>query len=117
MSSRTTVCLAEMVWSAVESALENGIRTAIVAVDSIEQRGPHLPLNMDTLDGDDLSHRIATELGDALAVPTPSSGPSTSSADLKAISPPLACSVTGLNQLPKTEPWVTQHQQRPRQAT
>lgn len=70
MSSRKTVCLEEMVWPEVESALENGTRTAIVAVGSIEQHGPHLPLNMDTLDGDELSRRIATELGDALAAPT-----------------------------------------------
>lgn len=59
-----------MVWPAVESALENGNRTAIVAVGSIEQHGPHLPLNMDTLDGDELSRRIALELGDAIAAPT-----------------------------------------------
>nr|WP_246391821.1 creatininase family protein [Halosimplex pelagicum] len=59
-----------MVWPEVESALENGTQTAIVAVGSIEQHGPHLPLNMDTLDGDELSRRIATELGDALAAPT-----------------------------------------------
>jgi creatinine amidohydrolase len=70
MSSRTSVCLEEMVWPAVESALENGTRTAIVAVGSIEQHGPHLPLNMDTLDGDELSRRIADALGDALAAPT-----------------------------------------------
>lgn len=63
-------CLEEIVWPEVESALENGTRTAIVAVGSIEQHGPHLPLNMDTLDGDELSRRIATELGDALAAPT-----------------------------------------------
>lgn len=41
-----------------------------MAVGSIEQHGPHLPLNMDTLDGDELARRIATELGDALAAPT-----------------------------------------------
>ncbi|WP_049934721.1 creatininase family protein [Halalkalicoccus jeotgali] len=70
MSSRKPVCLEEMVWPEVESALENGTRTAIVAVGSIEQHGPHLPLNMDTLDGDELSRRIARELGDALAAPT-----------------------------------------------
>ena len=69
MSSRNTVCLEEMAWPEVESALENGTRTAIVAVGSIEQHGPHLPLNMDTLDGDELSRRIARELGDALAAP------------------------------------------------
>jgi creatinine amidohydrolase len=59
-----------MVWPEVESALENGTKTAIVAVGSIEQHGPHLPLNMDTLDGDELSRRIATKLSDALAAPT-----------------------------------------------
>jgi creatinine amidohydrolase len=70
MPSRKSVCLEEMVWPEVESALGDGTRTAIVAVGSIEQHGPHLPLNMDTLDGDELSRRIATELGDALAAPT-----------------------------------------------
>ncbi|QLG63188.1 creatininase family protein [Halorarum salinum] len=70
MYSRRSVSLEEMAWPEVESALENGTRTAIVAVGSIEQHGPHLPLNMDTLDGDELSRRIAAELGDALAAPT-----------------------------------------------
>ena len=70
MSSRGSPLLEEMVWPEVESALEAGTRTAIVAVGSIEQHGPHLPLNMDTLDGDELSRRVASELGDALAAPT-----------------------------------------------
>jgi creatinine amidohydrolase len=70
MPSRRSILLEEMVWPEVESALENGIRTAIVSVGSIEQHGPHLPLNMDTLDGDVLSRRIAEKLGDALAAPT-----------------------------------------------
>ncbi|EMA05613.1 creatinine amidohydrolase [Haloarcula vallismortis ATCC 29715] len=59
-----------MAWPEVESALQNGTRTVIVAVGAIEQHGPHLPLNMDTLDGDELSRRMAAELGDALAAPT-----------------------------------------------
>nr|WP_257298912.1 creatininase family protein [Haloarchaeobius sp. FL176] len=59
-----------MVWPEVEAALEDGTRTAIVSVGSIEQHGPHLPLNMDTLDGDELSRRIAAQLGDAVAAPT-----------------------------------------------
>ncbi|SFS54430.1 creatininase family protein [Halostagnicola kamekurae] len=70
MPSGEAVCLEEMVWPEVKSAIENGTRTAIVAVGSIEQHGPHLPLNMDTLDGDELARRIATELGDAVAAPT-----------------------------------------------
>jgi len=70
MSSRESVSLEEMAWPEVESALENGTQTVIVAVGAIEQHGPHLPLNMDTLDGDELSRRMAAELGDALAAPT-----------------------------------------------
>jgi creatinine amidohydrolase len=70
MPSRESVSLEEMPWPEVEAALENGTQTVIVAVGSIEQHGPHLPLNMDTLDGDELSRRIARELGDALAAPT-----------------------------------------------
>ncbi|ELZ22835.1 creatininase [Haloterrigena salina JCM 13891] len=70
MSIPSSVRLEERTWPEVETALENGRRTAIVAVGSIEQHGPHLPLNMDALDGDELSRRIAEELGDALAAPT-----------------------------------------------
>jgi creatinine amidohydrolase len=62
--------LAERTWPEVESALEEGTRTAVVAVGSVEQHGPHLPLIMDTLAGDALARRIAEELGDALAAPT-----------------------------------------------
>jgi len=70
MASRRSVCLEEMVWPEIESALNNGTRTVIIAVGSIEQHGRHLPLNMDTLDGDELSRRMAAEMGDALAAPT-----------------------------------------------
>jgi creatinine amidohydrolase len=69
MSSRTPTLLAECTWTDVESALEDGTRTAVVAVGAIEQHGPHLPLNMDTIDGEELTRRIAEELGDALAAP------------------------------------------------
>lgn len=70
MGSRKSVLLEEMTWPEIASALDDGTRTAIVAVGSIEQHGPHLPVNMDTLDGDELARRIAAELGDALAAPT-----------------------------------------------
>jgi creatinine amidohydrolase len=65
-----SVLLEELTWPEVEAALESGTRTAIVAVGSVEQHGPHLPLVMDTLAGDELSRRVAAELGDALAAPT-----------------------------------------------
>ncbi|WP_227375802.1 creatininase family protein [Haladaptatus halobius] len=70
MSPHTSVLLEEHSWPEVETALEGGTRTAIVAVGSVEQHGPHLPLIMDTLAGDELARRIAEELGDALAAPT-----------------------------------------------
>ncbi|MFC6903753.1 creatininase family protein [Halalkalicoccus tibetensis] len=65
-----SVLLEELAWPEVESAIENGTRTAVVAVGSVEQHGPHLPLIMDTLAGDELARRIAERLGDALAAPT-----------------------------------------------
>ena len=68
-SQHKSVRLEELTWPDVESALQNGTRTAIVAVGSIEQHGPHLPLGMDTFDADELACRIARDLGDALAAP------------------------------------------------
>lgn len=62
--------LAETTWPVVEAALEAGTQTAPVAIGSVEQHGPHPPLDMDTLDGDEPSRRTADELGDALAAPT-----------------------------------------------
>ncbi|GAA5063954.1 creatininase family protein [Haladaptatus pallidirubidus] len=70
MSSQRSVLLEEYTWPEVETALEQGTRTVIVAVGAVEQHGPHLPLIMDTLAGDELARRIAEELGDALAAPT-----------------------------------------------
>jgi len=65
-----TVLLAEHTWPEVEAALEAGTTTAVVGVGSVEQHGPHLPLIMDTLAGDELARRIAKRLGDAVAAPT-----------------------------------------------
>lgn len=70
MSSRQSVLLEAHTWPEVETALDDGVRTAVVAVGSVEQHGPHLPLIMDTLAGDELARRIAARLGDALAAPT-----------------------------------------------
>ncbi|NEU55520.1 creatininase family protein [Halorussus sp. MSC15.2] len=64
------VALADCTWPEIEAALEDGTRTAVVAVGAVEQHGPHLPLVMDALAGDELARRIAEELGDALAAPT-----------------------------------------------
>lgn len=70
MSPDSTVRLEELTWTEVDEALEDDLRTAVVAVGSVEQHGPHLPLVMDTLAGDALAERVARELGDAVAAPT-----------------------------------------------
>jgi len=70
MPPRDTVRLEELTWTEVESALADGTTTAVVAVGSVEQHGPHLPLVMDTLAGDELARRVAERLGDAVAAPT-----------------------------------------------
>jgi creatinine amidohydrolase len=70
MTQSDSVLLAGMTWPEVQEALDSGVTTAIVAVGSIEQHGPHLPLRMDTMAGDELSKRIAERLGDAVAAPT-----------------------------------------------
>ncbi|NHN60275.1 MULTISPECIES: creatininase family protein [Halorussus] len=70
VSREAPVELAECTWEEVEAALDAGTETAVVAVGSVEQHGPHLPLVMDALAGDELARRIAEKLGDALAAPT-----------------------------------------------
>lgn len=70
MDSPDTVLLEELAWPEVEQAIAAGTDTAIVAIGAVEQHGPHLPLVMDTLAGDELARRIAEGLGDALAAPT-----------------------------------------------
>jgi creatinine amidohydrolase len=70
VTSSDSVRLAERSWTDVERALDDGVGTAIVGVGAIEQHGPHLPMNMDTIDADETARRIAAELGDALAAPS-----------------------------------------------
>lgn len=68
--SSSSVLLEEHTWPEVEAALEAGTRTAVVAVGSIEQHGPHLPLVMDALAGDELSRgdprKATSEAGEAI---------------------------------------------------
>lgn len=70
MTESSSVRLTDLTSPEIEATLEDGVRTVIVAVGSIEQHGPHLPIRMDALAGDELSRRIAERLGDALAAPT-----------------------------------------------
>ncbi|WP_188977786.1 creatininase family protein [Halocalculus aciditolerans] len=70
MVSQYPTRLAACSWTDVESALEDGVDTVVVAVGAIEQHGPHLPLSVDATIGDALAERLAEELGDAFAAPT-----------------------------------------------
>lgn len=64
-----SVPLEDFVWPEVERALAAGRRTAIVALGSIEQHGPHLPLGTDRWIADALAHALAVRVGDAVALP------------------------------------------------
>lgn len=70
MPAHDSVRLEDQTSPEIGEALDDGVRTAILAVGSIEQHGPHLPLRMDALAGDEVSRRIAERLGDAFAAPT-----------------------------------------------
>jgi creatinine amidohydrolase len=65
-----TIHLEEMTWTMVEEAIEQGYKTVVMAVGSIEQHGHHLPLATDTYLGDVLATRTAEKLGKTLVAPT-----------------------------------------------
>lgn len=65
-----TIRMEEMSWPDVRAALAAGYTTAVVAVGSTEQHGPHLPTMTDTRIGDAMAHRIALKLGNALLART-----------------------------------------------
>lgn len=59
----------DMTWKEVEEALEEGRKTALVLLGSIEQHGPHLPLSTDTVISENLGIMVSERLGDALVAP------------------------------------------------
>lgn len=65
-----TIRIEEMTWPMVKRALEEGYKTVIVPVGSIEQHGPHLPIGTDAYFGDCLGLRVAEKLGKTLVAPT-----------------------------------------------
>ena len=54
----------------VRAAMATGFTTAVVAVGSTEQHGPHLPTMTDTRIGDAMAHQVALKLGNALQART-----------------------------------------------
>jgi creatinine amidohydrolase len=65
-----TIRMEEMSWPDVRAAMAAGFTTAVVAVGSTEQHGPHLPTMTDTRIGDAMAHRVALKLGNALQART-----------------------------------------------
>ena len=59
----------DAVWPEVEAWIECGRRTALIALGSIEQHGPHLPLGTDRLIAQALALGLAARLEDAIALP------------------------------------------------
>ena len=65
-----TIRMEEMSWPDVRAAMAAGYTTAVVAVGSTEQHGPHLPTMTDTRIGDATAHLVALKLGKALQART-----------------------------------------------
>jgi len=65
-----TIRMEQMTWPEIKRAIESGFTTAVVAVGSTEQHGPHLPTMTDARIGEDLAERVARKLGDALQART-----------------------------------------------
>jgi creatinine amidohydrolase len=63
------VCLEETVWPEVEGAVAAGGQTAVIALGSIEQHGPHLPLGTDRWIAEALARGLAQRHPEAVALP------------------------------------------------
>lgn len=68
-SKITKYFMLEMTRPEIEQALAAGIDTVVVTFGSTEQHGLHLPLGTDSFWGEELGHRVARALGDALLAP------------------------------------------------
>jgi creatinine amidohydrolase len=60
----------EMTWPDIRRAVDSDFTTAVFAVGSTEQHGPHLPTMTDARIGDDVAERVARKLGHALRART-----------------------------------------------
>lgn len=60
----------EMNWLDIKEAIDQGFTTVVIGIGSIEQHGPHLPLQTDALIGDAIANRVAARLKNALQAPT-----------------------------------------------
>lgn len=58
-----------MNWLDIQSKMAEGYTTVIIPIGSIEQHGPHLPLNADVLIGEVIAERTAEILSKSLVAP------------------------------------------------
>ncbi len=65
-----TIKMEDMNWPDIQKAIDEGYTTVVVGVGSTEQHGPHLPTTTDTMIGDMLAFRFASEWGKALQART-----------------------------------------------
>ena len=61
--------LEKKTWREVETALKQGIDTAIITIGSTEQHGPQMALAADSASGDCLAREVAERIGQALITP------------------------------------------------
>ena len=67
--TRAALPYEEATWKEIEEGIAGGRRTALLALGSIEQHGPHLPLGTDRWIAEELARGLAARLEDAVAVP------------------------------------------------
>jgi creatinine amidohydrolase len=65
-----TIRMEQMTWPEIKSAVSSGFTTVVVGIGSTEQHGPHLPTMTDARIGEELAHRVALKLGNALQART-----------------------------------------------
>jgi creatinine amidohydrolase len=64
-----TLLLEKMTWPEIRDAIGSGMRTVIIYAGAIEQHGPHLSENADTVRGYIEAEGLASRLGEALVAP------------------------------------------------
>ena len=69
MAPATQYELEKKTWREVETALGQGIDTAIITIGATEQHGPQLALAADSASGDCLAREVAERVGQALITP------------------------------------------------
>lgn len=62
--------LAEMHWPEVRAALDSGTKTVVAGAGSMEQHGPHLPFQTDTLLGTTIADAVGARLEHVIVGPT-----------------------------------------------